>query len=95
MNAELDRNKNEKDEKDELKHAHEPVAHVNARIHAVTIDRRSRYLLSGDSVGEIFVWRLDPKGWYQLLRRFKQETPALTLKSLEGARRTLKKLEEA
>ena len=72
------------DEKDDLKHAHEPVAHVNARIHSVTIDRRSRYLLSGDSAGEIFVWRLDPKGWYQLLRRFKQEAPALTLKGLEA-----------
>ena len=72
------------DEKDDMKHAHEPVAHVNARIHAVTIDRRSRYLLSGDSAGEIFVWRLDPKGQYQLLRRFKQDQPKLTLKGLEG-----------
>ncbi len=71
------------DEKDDLKHAHEPVAHVNARIHSLTIDRRSRYLLSGDSAGEIFVWRLDPEGWYQLLRRFKQEPAQLTLKGLE------------
>ena len=70
------------EEKDDLKHAHAPVAHPNARIHAVTVDRRSRYLLSGDSVGEILVWRLDANGWYQLLRRFKQETPMLTLSSL-------------
>ncbi len=50
-----------------------PCAHNGCRIQALTIDSRSRYLISGDSEGNIFVWRHDSKGWYQLLRRFKQD----------------------
>lgn len=34
-----------------------------------------RYLLSADSFGDILAWRLDSNGWYQLLRKFKKETP--------------------
>jgi hypothetical protein len=31
--------------------------------------------LSGDSVGEIFIWRTDSTGWYELLRRLKRDVP--------------------
>lgn len=34
-----------------------------------------RYLLSGDSGGEIFIWRTDSTGWYELLRRLKRDVP--------------------
>jgi len=50
-----------------------PAAHNGCRVQALSIDSRSRYLISGDSIGNLFVWRTDAKGWYQLLRRFKQE----------------------
>eukprot|EP00605_Chrysophyceae_sp_TOSAG23-4_P000238 GSChrysophyteH1.ASY1.ANO1.275.1 assembled CDS len=50
-----------------------PAAHNNARVQSLVIDSRSRYLISGDSLGNIFVWRTDSHGWYQLLRRFKQD----------------------
>ncbi len=42
-------------------------------VNAVTIDQRSKYLVTSDSAGEIFVWRLDSRGWYQLLRKLKRE----------------------
>ena len=32
-----------------------------------------RYLISADSFGDILAWRLDGKGWYQLLRKFKRD----------------------
>ena len=56
------------------KDASAPTAHSDARIHSLTIDQRSRYLLSGDSLGNVFVWRTDSKGWYQLLRRFRRDS---------------------
>lgn len=38
-------------------------------------------MISGDSFGDIFAWRCDAKGWYQLLRKFKRDasnpTPSL------------------
>lgn len=71
------------DEKDSYANASAPIAHHRARINTVTIDKRSRYLLSGDSMGEILVWRLDQNGWYQLLRRFKQEHSPLNTKLLQ------------
>lgn len=43
-------------------------------VNSVVIDDRSKYLISGDSFGEILAWRLDNKGWYQLLRKFKRDT---------------------
>jgi WD40 repeat protein len=43
------------------------------RIHSMAIDERSRYLLTGDHKGEMTVWRLDGKGWYQLLRKFRKD----------------------
>jgi hypothetical protein len=46
------------------------------RINTLTIDERTRYLLSGDSAGDILVWRLDSKGWYELLRKFKRDSPS-------------------
>jgi WD40 repeat protein len=52
----------------------EPMAHGTARVQCLTIDQRSRYLLSGDSVGDILVWKLDVHGWYQSYRRFRQES---------------------
>jgi hypothetical protein len=32
-----------------------------------------RYLISGDSFGDVLAWRLDNNGWYQLLRKFKKD----------------------
>lgn len=37
-----------------------------------------RYMITGDSEGEIFAWRCDAKGWYQLLRKFKRDQTAPT-----------------
>ena len=39
----------------------------------MAIDERSRYLISGDSTGDITVWRCDNKGWYQLLRKLRRD----------------------
>jgi hypothetical protein len=41
----------------------------------------SRYLFSGDSIGDILVWRADTKGWYrELLRKFKRDpTPSAAM----------------
>jgi hypothetical protein len=35
-------------------------------------------MISGDSYGDIFAWRCDAKGWYQLLRKFKRDAAAPT-----------------
>jgi len=64
-----------------------PAAHNGCRVQALTIDSRSRYLISGDSVGNLFVWRTDAKGWYQLLRRFKQEEAPLDSSQTQVLRR--------
>ena len=42
------------------------------KVHSLVIDVRSRYLLSGDSMGCILIWRTDASGWYQLLRKFRK-----------------------
>ena len=42
-------------------------------VQDVTIDTRTRYLLSGDAGGNIMLWRLDAHGWYNLLRKFKKD----------------------
>lgn len=34
-----------------------------------------RYLISGDANGDVFAWRLDRAGWYQILRKFKRNPP--------------------
>ncbi len=50
-----------------------PYAAHDHRVQALVIDERSRYLFSGDSDGDINVWRIDPKdpkAWFQLLRKF-------------------------
>jgi WD40 repeat protein len=52
----------------------EDFAPHDGRINVVAIDERTRYLMSGDSAGDILVWRLDSHGWYELLRKFKRET---------------------
>lgn len=31
-------------------------------------------MITGDSCGDIFAWRCDAKGWYQLLRKFKRDS---------------------
>lgn len=38
-------------------------------------------MITGDSSGDIFAWRCDAKGWYQLLRKFKRDAsnPTATL----------------
>ncbi len=62
-----------------------PAAHNNARVHSLAIDSRSRYLISGDSLGNLFVWRSDSHDWYQLLRRFKQDVPPVDHDEAERA----------
>jgi WD40 repeat protein len=52
------------------------------RINSIVIDERTRYLLSGDSDGEILMWRADPKGWYQLLRKFRKDPSVASLKNV-------------
>ena len=56
----------------------QPPAHTDAfgkpcRVQALVIDERSRYLLSGSSNHDIYVWKRDEQGWYQLQRTFKQD----------------------
>ena len=45
----------------------------NGTVNSLIIDERSKYLISSDSFGDILAWRLDNKGWYQLLRKFKRD----------------------
>lgn len=45
----------------------------DGRVNCLAIDERSKYLLSADSSGDISVWRVDNKGWYQFLRKFKKD----------------------
>lgn len=45
----------------------------NGQVNSVVIDERSKYLLSGDSTGDILAWRTDNTGWFQLLRKFKRD----------------------
>ena len=52
------------------------------RINSIVIDERTRYLISGDGDGEILMWRQDPKGWYQLLRKFRKDASLAPLKSV-------------
>lgn len=65
-----------------------PPAHTDAegkvcRVQALTIDERSRYLISGASDHSIYVWKRDDSGWHQLQRTFKQD--ASLRKSMLGA----------
>jgi hypothetical protein len=32
-------------------------------------------MITADSTGDILAWRCDAKGWYQLLRKFKRDSP--------------------
>lgn len=45
-------------------------------VNSIVIDERSRYLITGDSAGDILAWRQDAKGSFQLLRKFKRDAPA-------------------
>lgn len=47
-------------------------------VNSLVIDERSRYLISGDSVGDILAWRCDTRGWYQLLRKFKKDATSFS-----------------
>jgi len=54
------------------------LAHLDSeggacRVQALAIDERSRYLISGASNHDIYVWKKDEKGWYQLQRTFKHD----------------------
>eukprot|EP01035_Chromulina_nebulosa_P017824 gene17824-23435_t len=55
-----------------------------ARIQAIVIDERSRYLISGDAVGEIYIWRTDNRGWYELLRKFRKDSSNITSSTLSN-----------
>ena len=57
------------------------VAPHGGRVNALCIDKRSKYLMSGCSDGEILVWRLDRNGWYNLLRKFKRDGPSAMLRN--------------
>lgn len=48
----------------------------DGQINSIVIDERSRYMITGDSFGDIFAWRCDSNGWYQLLRKFKRDSTA-------------------
>jgi len=48
----------------------------DGQINSIVIDERSRYMITGDSQGDIFAWRCDSSGWYQLLRKFKRDSTA-------------------
>jgi len=48
----------------------------DGQINSIVIDERSRYMITGDSFGDIFAWRCDTNGWYQLLRKFKRDSTA-------------------
>ncbi len=50
-----------------------PFSPHEKAVHDIVIDSKSRYLYSGDAAGCILMWRLDNRGWYQLIRRLKKE----------------------
>ena len=45
----------------------------DARINTITIDNRSKYLISADSEGDINMWRKDNNDWFQFLRKIKND----------------------
>mmetsp|Transcript_2505 Transcript_2505/g.3848 ORF Transcript_2505/g.3848 Transcript_2505/m.3848 type:complete len:1065 (+) Transcript_2505:68-3262(+) len=49
------------------------VPHMGFMVQALAIDVRSKYMFSGDSGGNILIWRPDNSDWYQLLRKFKKD----------------------
>lgn len=51
-------------------------------VNDLCIDCKSKNLFSGDSVGTVLVWRLDTKGWYQILRKLK--TDLLDIKAVSS-----------
>ena len=50
------------------------VPHYGGKVQALAIDIRSKYMFSGDSRGEILIWRPNNSGWYQLLRKLRKGT---------------------
>lgn len=56
----------------------------DGQINSIAIDERSKYMITGDSQGDIFAWRCDSSGWYQLLRKFKRDSTA-TPSAVAGA----------
>ena len=48
------------------------VPHYGGMVQSLAIDVRSKYLFSGDSQGQILIWRPNNSGWYQLLRKFRK-----------------------
>jgi WD40 repeat protein len=49
------------------------MAPHSGAVNSLALDERTRHLFSGDSVGAIFVWRLDAAGTYQLLRKIRKD----------------------
>jgi WD40 repeat protein len=41
-------------------------------------------LISADSIGDIFAWRCDAQGWYQLLRKLKRENIKQSVDNHDG-----------
>lgn len=48
------------------------------RVQSLAINERSRYLFSGDSAGEVLIWRLDNQNQYKLLRKLRRDSLAST-----------------
>ena len=48
------------------------IPHYGGKVQALAIDVRSKYLFSGDSRGQILIWRPNKTGWYQYLRKFRK-----------------------
>jgi hypothetical protein len=58
------------------------IPHYGGMVQALAIDVRSKYLFSGDSRGEILIWRPNNSGWYQLLRKFRKGRMMFDLKCI-------------
>jgi WD40 repeat protein len=58
-----------------LKHEEDfhSLAPHSGSVNDLSVDCKSKNLFSADSVGTVLVWRLDTKGWYQILRKLKTD----------------------
>ena len=55
-----------------VRNASSPPPH-DGLVNCIVIDERSRYLVSGCSMGDVMLWRCDASGWHQLLRKLKRD----------------------
>jgi len=57
---------------DAVRNLHSAPPH-DGLVLSLVLDQRSRYLVSGDSCGDVLLWRCDARGWPQLLRRLRRD----------------------